>query len=84
MTRLLATALLFLSPVCFAAGGSNFVLIVADDLGYGDPGCYGSKTNNTPNIDALASTGLRFTDFHSGGAMCSPTRASILTGCYPQ
>ena len=84
MTRLLATALLFLSPVCFAAGGPNFVLIVADDLGYGDPGCYGSKTNNTPNIDALASTGLRFTDFHSGGAMCSPTRASILTGCYPQ
>ena len=84
MTRLLATALLFLSPVCLAAGGPNFVLIVADDLGYGDPGCYGSKTNNTPNIDALASTGLRFTDFHSGGAMCSPTRASILTGCYPQ
>ena len=84
MTRLLSTALLFLSPVCFAAGGPNFVLIVADDLGYGDPGCYGSKTNNTPNIDALASTGLRFTDFHSGGAMCSPTRASILTGCYPQ
>lgn len=84
MTRLLSTALLFLSPVCFAVGGPNFVLIVADDLGYGDPGCYGSKTNNTPNIDALASTGLRFTDFHSGGAMCSPTRASILTGCYPQ
>ncbi len=61
----------------------NIVLIVADDLGYGDPGCYGGA-NNTPHIDRLAEDGLRFTDFHSAGAMCSPTRASILTGRYPQ
>lgn len=66
------------------AGPPNIVLIVADDLGYGDLGCYGSEINLTPNIDALAEGGLRFTDFHSGGAMCSPTRASLLTGYYPQ
>ncbi len=62
----------------------NIVLIVADDLGYGDLGCYGSKVSKTPHIDKLAGSGMRFTDFHSGGAMCSPTRASILTGQYPQ
>jgi len=62
----------------------NIILILADDLGYGDLGCYGSEINATPNINALANAGLRFTDFHSAGAMCSPTRASILTGCYPQ
>lgn len=62
----------------------NVILILADDLGYGDLGCYGSKINATTNIDALADRGLRFTDFHSAGAMCSPTRASILTGRYPQ
>lgn len=62
----------------------NFVLIVADDLGYGDLGCYGSETVETPHIDALASSGMLFTDFHTAGAMCSPTRASLLTGRYPQ
>lgn len=62
----------------------NVLLIVADDLGYGDLGCYGSTVHETPHIDALAANGMRFTDFHSAGAMCSPTRASLLTGCYPQ
>jgi arylsulfatase A len=62
----------------------NIVLIVADDLGYGDLGCYGSKFNQTPNIDRLAATGLRFTDFHSNGPMCTPTRAAMLTGQYQQ
>jgi arylsulfatase A-like enzyme len=65
-------------------GKPNIILILADDLGYGDLRCYGSEINNTPHIDALAKRGLRFTDFHSAGAMCSPTRASILTGRYPQ
>lgn len=67
-----------------AAERPNIVLIVADDLGYGDLGCYGSATNKTPNIDALAAAGLRFVDFHSGGPMCSPTRAAMLTGQYQQ
>jgi arylsulfatase A len=60
----------------------NFVLIVADDLGYGDIGCYGHKRNQTPHLDAMAAEGMKFTDFHSNGPMCSPTRASLLTGKY--
>ena len=62
----------------------NIILILADDLGYGDLGCYGNKTIKTPNLDALSKRGLRFTDFHSNGPMCSPTRAAVLTGRYQQ
>lgn len=62
----------------------NIVLILADDLGYGDVGCFGSDRFNTPHIDALAADGIRFTDFHSNGAVCSPTRAALLTGRYQQ
>ncbi len=61
----------------------NIVLILADDLGYGDLACYGSAKNLTPHIDGLAREGVRFTDFHSASAVCTPTRASILTGRYP-
>ena len=60
----------------------NFVIILADDLGYGDLGCYGNARNRTPNIDRLAAEGLRFTDFHANGPMCTPTRAALLTGRY--
>jgi hypothetical protein len=67
-----------------AGSPPNIVLIVADDLGYGDLGCYGSTTNRTPHIDKLAANGLRFTDFHSAGPMCTPTRAAMLTGLYQQ
>jgi len=56
----------------------NFLVIVADDLGFSDCGCFGSEIQ-TPNIDRLASKGLRFTDFHVAGA-CSPTRSMLLTG----
>lgn len=62
----------------------NVVLVMADDLGYGDLSCYGNKTIGTPNIDSLAHHGLRLTNYHSNGAVCSPTRASLLTGLYPQ
>ena len=62
----------------------NIILIMADDLGYGDIGCYGNDDIKTPNLDKLASEGLRFTDFHSNGAVCSPTRAALLTGRYQQ
>ena len=62
----------------------NIVLIMADDLGYGDLGCYGSRLNDTPHIDNLAASGLRFTDFHSAGPMCTPTRVATMTGLYQQ
>jgi arylsulfatase A-like enzyme len=62
----------------------NIVLILADDLGYGSLGCYGNTTVKTPHIDRLAKDGMRFTDFHSNGAMCTPTRAALMTGRYQQ
>jgi len=62
----------------------NIIIILADDYGYGDVGCYGSERFHTPNLDALAAGGLRFTDFHSNGTVCSPTRAAFLTGRYQQ
>ena len=61
-----------------AAPRPNIVLIMADDLGYGDLSCYGSTFIKTPHIDALAENGIRFTDYHSNGAVCSPTRAARL------
>ncbi|MCA9008337.1 MAG: sulfatase-like hydrolase/transferase [Planctomycetaceae bacterium] len=82
MALLLMALLVTLKTSC--AETPNIVLIMADDLGYGDVGCYGSLVNNTPHIDALAASGLRFTDFHSAGPMCSPTRAAMLTGQYQQ
>ena len=60
----------------------NIVIIMVDDLGYGDVGCYGSEYNLTPYIDSLATGGLRLTDYHSNGATCSPTRVALLTGQY--
>ncbi|MHC4298614.1 MAG: sulfatase-like hydrolase/transferase [Planctomycetota bacterium] len=67
-----------------AADKPNIILIMADDLGYGDIGCYGNKTIKTPNIDALAKGGMKFTDYHSNCPVCSPTRAALLTGRYQQ
>ena len=61
----------------------NFVIIMADDLGYGDLSSYGGWIK-TPHLDALASEGLRLTDFHSSGNVCSPTRAGLMTGRYQQ
>ncbi len=61
----------------------NIILINCDDLGYGDFGCYGSKKNHTPNIDHLADKGVRCTDFYMASPLCSPSRAAMLTGCYP-
>jgi len=61
----------------------NIVLILADDLGYADLGVYGAKGFATPNIDRLAREGVRFTDFHVAQAVCSASRAALMTGCYP-
>ncbi len=60
----------------------NIVYIMADDMGYGDLGCYGATKIPTPNIDRIASQGLRFTDAHSSSAVCTPSRYSVLTGRY--
>jgi arylsulfatase A-like enzyme len=61
----------------------NILLIVADDLGYADLGCYGCKDIRTPNLDRLAEQGVRLTDFYTSAPVCSPTRASLMTGRYP-
>jgi len=62
----------------------NVIIIMADDLGYGDLSCYGSETIQTPNIDSLSEHGLTFTDYHSNGSVSTPTRAALLTGRYQQ
>lgn len=60
----------------------NVILIVADDLGYGDLGCYGQKQIKTPNIDQLAAEGVRFTDFYAGSTVCAPSRCALMTGLH--
>ncbi|CEI48035.1 N-acetylgalactosamine-6-sulfate sulfatase [Propionibacterium freudenreichii] len=65
------------------AGRPNIVFILADDLGWGDLGCFGSLHNRTPSLDALASQGLRFTHGYATSATCSPTRLGLYTGRYP-
>src|SRR5688572_2633047 len=62
----------------------NIVVIVADDMGYADIGVHGSRDIPTPNIDALAASGIRFTNGYVSGPYCSPTRAGLMTGRYPQ
>ncbi|MCB9784201.1 MAG: sulfatase-like hydrolase/transferase [Candidatus Omnitrophica bacterium] len=76
--------LLWMPGALVAERPPNIVMILGDDVGYGDLGCYGSEINKTPNIDKLADHGLRLTDFHTNGPMCSPTRAALLTGNYQQ
>lgn len=71
-------------PICAPAAGSlpNVILIVADDLGYGDVGCFGSSDLRTSHLDALAARGMRFTDAYVGNPVCGPSRACLLTGRY--
>jgi len=79
-------------PGCVSAAGQlggrnprypNIVFIMADDMGYGDVGCYNAESKiPTPNIDRLAKQGIRFTDAHSPSAVCTPTRYGVLTGRY--
>jgi len=70
-------------PRLHAATPPNIIIFLADDLGYGDLGCYGHPIIKTPHIDALAADGVRLTDCHSAGTVCSPSRASLLTGRTP-
>lgn len=67
-----------------ASAKPNIIFIMADDLGYADIGCYGNETIKTPHIDKLAAEGVKCTDYHSNGTVCSPTRAALMTGRYQQ
>ena len=82
LVRPLLVALLLATPAAFAAERPNIVLIMADDMGWSDLGCYGGEIP-TPHVDRLAAGGLRFTQFYNN-AICGPTRASLLTGLYCQ
>lgn len=62
----------------------NFVVVFIDDMGYADVGCFGAEGYKTPNIDRLADEGVRFTDFYAAASSCTPSRAALMTGCYPQ
>ncbi len=76
----LALCWLFVSPAL--AKQPNFVVIFADDQGYGDLGCFGSRQIKTPNLDRMAAEGMKFTSFYAQ-PICGPSRAAIMTGCYP-
>src|SRR3954466_10084672 len=88
MKRILLAVLL----VCFAyrpivaadTRPPNILLILTDDQGYDDLGCYGTTRLKTPRIDQLAAEGMRFSDFYAAANVCTPSRAALLTGCYPQ
>jgi hypothetical protein len=82
---LVSTAMVLIAHTGEAVAGErpNIVLLLADDLGYGDLSCFGSPAVKTPHLDRLAKEGMMCTRFYAGSAVCSPTRASVLTGRYP-
>lgn len=83
LIKIVFTALLFTNSIVIAQNSKpNIVIIYVDDLGYGDLSCYGANDVATPNIDKLATNGVRFTDAHSSAATCTPSRYSLLTGRY--
>jgi arylsulfatase A len=71
------------SSMLLAADKPNFIIIFTDDQGYNDLSCFGSKKIKTPNIDRVAAEGRKFTSFYVASPVCSPSRAALLTGCYP-
>ena len=75
---------LLLTQILSAADRTNVLFILVDDMGYGDLSCYGAPDVKTPNIDQIASQGVRFTQYYANGAECTPTRTALLTGRYPQ
>jgi len=85
ITRCLTVlAAIFIAASCAKAAHPNFVILFIDDQGYGDLSCFGSKTIRTPNIDRLATEGRKFTSFMVASPVCTPSRAALLTACYPK
>jgi arylsulfatase A len=87
MTPRFLLTLFVLSLFTFAASAErppNFIIIFVDDLGYNDVGAYGSKLHRTPNIDRMAKEGRSFSDFYVTSGVCTPSRSSLMTGCYPK
>ena len=83
LTTLLSVTFIFFLGALQAAK-PNFIIIFADDQGYGDLSCFGSKTIDTPNIDRIGKEGRKFTSFMVASPVCTPSRAALLTGCYPK
>lgn len=81
---LAVTAVGMVASAAERSDSPNVIVIFTDDQGYGDLGCFGSETIATPNLDRLASEGRRYTSFYSACSVCSPSRAALLTGCYPK
>src|SRR6056297_2200685 len=84
MKRFLCTLLLLSVTMTQADDRPNFVIIMVDDMGHAGVSCFGNPYFRTPETDRLAAEGMRLTDFHSSGTVCSPTRAGLLTGRYQQ
>lgn len=83
MKQLFALAILLTGFAAFAAKPPNIIVILADDMGYGDLSCYGHPTIRTPNLDRMATEGMRFTDFYVAAPVCTPSRAGLITGRLP-
>ena len=83
MRSFLAILILALNISVKAQNNPNIVIIFTDDQGYADVGCFGAEEYETPNLDKMASEGIRFTDFYVAQAVCGASRAALLTGCYP-
>jgi arylsulfatase A-like enzyme len=81
LSKLGVLSLLFAAAVC-SAKQPNIIYILADDLGYGDISCFGQKRFTTPNIDRLATEGMKLTQHYSGSTVCAPSRCSLMTGLH--
>src|SRR5215212_7379317 len=84
MRRLISLLIIAVSPLVVSAQTKptrpNVIFILADDLGYGDLGCYGQQKIKTPNLDRMAAQGLRFTQVYAGSTVCAPSRCALMTG----